>query len=137
MLPIYTKDRLIGWCRQALRFVLPMECVSYGTELGSDPVPCFCTTCWQNIRPLQQPTCAICSFKNRGTYRLAKPLARLMIDALSGEIDVDMIIPVPLHQTRLREREFNQSLLLADQLGQHLAKPVVATGLVRIAATDP
>ena len=183
MLPIYTKDRLIGWCRQALRFVLPVECVSCGAELGSDPVPCFCTTCWQNIRPLQQPACAvcdqpfvspiattyspnhlchacqtrppafqrawtlfpylpplkdaICSFKYRGTYRLAKPLARLMIDALPGEIDVDMIIPVPLHQTRLREREFNQSLLLADQLGQHLAKPVVATGLVRIAATDP
>lgn len=183
MLHACTKDRLIDWCRQALRFVLPVECLSCGTELGADPAPCFCSICWQSIRPLQQPACAICdqpfvspaattftpnhhchhcqerppafqrawtlfpylpplkdaicSFKYRGTYTLAKPLARLMIDALPSEIDIDMIIPVPLHPTRLREREFNQSLLLADQLGRHLARPVSATSLVRISATDP
>jgi ComF family protein len=68
---------------------------------------------------------------------MAKPLARLMISALPREIDVDMIIPVPLHPTRLRAREFNQSLLLADQLSRHLARPVSAAHLVRIAATDP
>lgn len=68
---------------------------------------------------------------------MAKPLARLMISALPGEIDIDMIIPVPLHPSRLREREFNQSLLLADQLSRHLARPVSAATLVRITATDP
>ena len=68
---------------------------------------------------------------------MAKPLARLMISALPSEIDIDVIIPVPLHPTRLRAREFNQSLLLADQLSRHLARPVSAAHLVRIAATDP
>lgn len=178
-----TQDRLIGWCRQALRFVLPVECIACGHSLSTDPVPFFCTPCWQTIRPLQQPVCArcdqpfvspaattytpdhqcqdcqqrppdfqrawtlfpylpplreaICSFKYRGKYTLARPLARLMISALPGEIDVDMIIPVPLHLARLRAREFNQSLLLADQLSRHLARPVSATHLVRITATDP
>jgi ComF family protein len=60
-----------------------------------------------------------------------------MISALPREIDVDIIIPVPLHPTRLRGREFNQSLLLADQLGRHMARPVSATNLVRVSATDP
>jgi len=60
-----------------------------------------------------------------------------MISALPSRIDVDVMMPVPLHPTRLRAREFNQSLLLADQLGRHLALPVSATNLVRIAATDP
>jgi len=60
-----------------------------------------------------------------------------MISALPSGIDVDVIIPVPLHPARLRAREFNQSLLLADQLSRHLARPVSATNLVRIAATDP
>jgi ComF family protein len=60
-----------------------------------------------------------------------------MISALPSGIDVDVIIPVPLHPARLRAREFNQSLLLADQLNRHLARPVSATNLVRIAATDP
>jgi ComF family protein len=178
-----TKDRLIGWCRQALRFVLPVECLTCGTSLSTDPVPFFCTACWQNIRPLHQPACAscdqpfvseastthtpdhqcqncqkrppafqrawtlfpylpplreaICSFKYRGKHTLARPLARLMISALPGEIDVDMIVPVPLHSTRLRAREFNQSLLLADQLSRYLTRPVSTTNLVRITATDP
>ena len=68
---------------------------------------------------------------------MAKPLARLMINALPREIDADVIIPVPLHPARLRAREFNQSLLLADQLGRHMARPVSARNLVRVAATDP
>ena len=178
-----TQDRLIGWCRQALRFVLPVECISCGHSLSTDPVPFFCTACWQGIHTLQKPACArcdqpfvsqaataytpnhqcqhcqerppafqrawtlfpylpplreaICSFKYHGKHTLARPLARLMIRALPSDIDVDMIIPVPLHPTRLRAREFNQSLLLADQIGSHLARPVSATNLVRITATDP
>ena len=177
------QDRLFGWCRQALRFVLPVECLAYGHPLSIDPVPFFCISCWQNIHPLRQPACArcdqpfvseaataytpnhlcqdcqkrppdfqrawtlfpylpplreaICSFKYRGKHTLAKPLARLMISALPRELDVDMIIPVPLHPARLRGREFNQSLLLADQLARHMARPVSTTNLIRMTATDP
>ncbi|HKQ35654.1 MAG TPA: ComF family protein [Nitrospiraceae bacterium] len=178
-----TQDRLIGWCRQALRFVLPVECLTCGNALSTDPVPFFCRACWHSIRPLQQPACvrcdqpfvspaattytpnhqcqncqerppdfqrtwtlfpylpplreAICSFKYRSKHTLARPLARLMISALPRGIDADVIIPVPLHPARLRAREFNQSLLLADQLSHHMGRPVSATNLVRIAATDP
>jgi ComF family protein len=60
-----------------------------------------------------------------------------MISALPRELDIDMIIPVPLHPTRLRGREFNQSLLLADQLARYMDRPVSATNLIRITATDP
>ena len=178
-----SQDRLIGWCRQALRFVLPVECFTCGTMLSTDPVPFFCSACWQSIRPLQQPACvrcdqpfvspaatiyspdhqcqnclerppayerawtlfpylpplreAICSFKYRGKHTLTRPLARLMISALPPGVDADVIIPVPLHPARLRAREFNQSLLLADQLSRHLARPVSPINLVRVAATDP
>jgi predicted amidophosphoribosyltransferase len=58
-----------------------------------------------------------------------------MISALPSEIDIDMIIPVPLHPIRLRAREFNQSFLLVDQLSHHLARSVSATHLVRITGT--
>jgi ComF family protein len=60
-----------------------------------------------------------------------------MISAMPGDIDIDLIVPVPLHPTRLRAREFNQSLLLADQLSRYMARQVSATNLVRITATDP
>jgi competence protein ComFC len=36
----------------------------------------------------------------------------------------DIIVPVPLHPARLRERGFNQAALLADQLGRYLSVPV-------------
>ena len=178
-----TQDRLLGWCRQTIRFVLPVECLTCGNSLTTDPVPFFCTACWHTIRPLQHPVCARCdqpfvspaataytpnhycqqcqerppefqrawtlfpylpplreaiySFKYRSKHTLARPLARLMINALPRGLDVDVIVPVPLHPTRLRAREFNQSLLLADQLGRHLARPVSASNLVRVTATDP
>lgn len=38
--------------------------------------------------------------------------------------NVDLIIPVPLHQTRYRERGFNQSERIAAGIGQSLKKPV-------------
>jgi ComF family protein len=91
-------------------------------------------TLYPYVPPLQD---AICLFKYRGKVGLAKPLAQLMLGALPRTIDVDAILPVPLHPTRLRAREFNQSLLLAERLGRHLGKPVLATALARVLPTNP
>jgi ComF family protein len=60
-----------------------------------------------------------------------------MIDRLPPLDEIDLIIPVPLHAERLREREFNQSLLLADRIGRHLNIPVSCTALTRIAPAPP
>lgn len=49
--------------------------------------------------------------------------------------DVDMVIPVPLHKRRLRERGYNQSLLLAEQLVRVWQLPLYAEGLVRTVNT--
>jgi ComF family protein len=43
----------------------------------------------------------------------------------------DVIIPVPLHKRRLRERGYNQSALLADRLGTALQVPVLHNALYR------
>ncbi len=91
-------------------------------------------TLFPYIPPLQA---AICLFKYRGKIALARPLANLMITAFPENLDADLIMPVPLHPTRLRTREFNQSLLLADYLARHLTRPVSARNLVRSVATDP
>lgn len=56
-------------------------------------------------------------FKYSGRAGLAQPLGMLMqavlLDNWSRE-DIDWVVPVPLHRKRLRERGFNQSLLLAQ-----------------------
>lgn len=46
-------------------------------------------------------------------------------------------MPVPLHVQRLREREFNQSALLANPLSHHLGLPLVLGQLMRIRQTVP
>lgn len=85
-------------------------------------------TLYPYLSPLQE---AIRLFKYSGKVSLAAPLALLMIDRLPPLESIDVIIPVPLHIARLREREFNQSLLLADRIGSHLNIPVSCTDLVR------
>ncbi len=61
---------------------------------------------------------------------LVKSIVALMADVLKEAQDAflketDCLVPVPLHPVRFREREFNQSELLADRLSQTLQKPVV------------
>jgi ComF family protein len=60
-----------------------------------------------------------------------------MIDALPNSLSIDVIMPVPLHPRRLREREFNQSLLLADLIALRLELPVAYANLVRIIPSPP
>lgn len=47
-----------------------------------------------------------------------------------------VIVPVPLHPRRLRERGFNQAELLAREVGQGLRVPVLAAAVRRVLATE-
>jgi ComF family protein len=52
-------------------------------------------------------------------------------------VHLDMIIPVPLSPARLRNREYNQSLLLADRVSQARNIPLSYDNLVRTRETAP
>ncbi len=80
---------------------------------------------------------AICLYKYRGKVSLRDALVQLMVGHWPDVEPVDVVIPVPLHPTRLREREFNQVLLLADGLGRRVGAPVRPTMLVRSRETRP
>jgi competence protein ComFC len=63
-------------------------------------------------------------FKYRGERHLALPLAALMNCRLQEwGITFDLITPVPLHPRRLRERGYNQSALMAEELSRRAGKP--------------
>lgn len=80
---------------------------------------------------------AIHSFKYRGRTGLAKPLGLLAVEAMNRLPPVDCLVPVPLHPSRLREREFNQALLLCDRVGGLLDLPVIPDILERVRRTPP
>jgi ComF family protein len=84
---------------------------------------------------------AIHQLKYQDLRALAAPLGQLMAEGwanLSRDEDgFDVIVPVPLHRARLRQRGYNQAALLARALGAHLQRPVAEDTLVRVKATAP
>ncbi len=74
---------------------------------------------------------AIHALKYDGTPDLAGPLTPLLLDAWqSMSQTIGILVPVPLHARRLRERGYNQSELLSRRLSARCGIPVEA-GLLR------
>lgn len=80
---------------------------------------------------------AVHLFKYRKKFALADALGALMDHAPIGTVHVDVIIPVPLSPARLRHREYNQSLLLADRLSEAKHIPLSYDNLIRTRETAP
>jgi ComF family protein len=78
-------------------------------------------------------------FKFETQLEWAPPLVELLEIAYAGlELPApDLILPVPLHPKRLKERGFNQSGLLAGELARKLRVPVSFNTIVRKNPTQP
>ncbi|MFZ2161697.1 MAG: ComF family protein [Sideroxyarcus sp.] len=72
-------------------------------------------------------------------YRERLILVKFLADALPRRITSrpDCIVALPLHPARLRERGFNQSLLLARRISRQLDIPLLADACERIRNTPP
>jgi ComF family protein len=111
------------------------------------PVALICGQCRRRPPPFVSTTAAL---------RYAEPADRLVIDlkfrdrlpaarllgALLGDVVADVeppevLLPVPLHPARLRERGFNQALELARPLARRFDRPLLIDAVRRIRATPP
>jgi ComF family protein len=69
---------------------------------------------------------------------LAGPLGELMAETWEqAGLQGDLIAPVPLHPRRFRQRGYNQSALLALELGRRLEMPVREDAMQRTRHTAP
>jgi len=68
---------------------------------------------------------------------LARTMARFMAPLRGVPSGDEMVVPVPLHRWRLWSREFNQSALVAAELGRRWQLPVEPLALRRARATPP
>ena len=81
---------------------------------------------------------SIHQLKYRNLRALAQPLAKLLQDYLvANPVPGEVLVPVPLHQKRLKERGYNQSRLLARELGKLINLPVVDDCLIRQRHASP
>ncbi|HVC45501.1 MAG TPA: ComF family protein [Candidatus Binataceae bacterium] len=84
----------------------------------------------------------VASIIRRHKYGLDQSLAHALAECLGNELplpaaDYDLVIPVPLHSSRLRWRGFNQAAMLAIAVGRRGGRTVDLKSLVRVRATPP
>lgn len=145
------------FCPGCFQAVVPLEqplCIGCGTMVsGADGPDPLCASCRDQAPAFDRARAAfayqgslrevIQCLKYRGQTQLAGPLGQLMHAVYRRfwqPADVDLILPVPLHRRRLRERGFNQALLLVRRWPRAAGEPRVpleCSVLVRTRATAP
>jgi ComF family protein len=138
-------------CWSALRFPEGKLCPRCGAELGGrEGESQVCDPCeaGENLFDKGLWVCgyneamrsAIHTLKYERKSRMARFLSDLMVSSIGEfmeEAKAEVLLPVPIHRKKLREREFNQASLLAKGIGKVYNIPVVEGCLVRDRETPP
>lgn len=74
-------------------------------------------------------------FKFSGSLAAGRELATCWLSSGVPPVIPELLVPVPLHTSRLRQRGYNQALELARPLARHLGLPVAHDVLGRARAT--
>lgn len=83
---------------------------------------------------------AIRRLKYAPDFSLTRTLAQMLDTVLAAEMklkEIELVIPVPLHRGRLKERGFNQALVLAKELCRHRRLRLDYHNLQRVRHTLP
>ena len=154
-------DLILQLFYSAANIFLPSVCPICGIKAARHPSP-ICNNCEELILSGQVPaprsmtrikkawTCrfyedtmikCIHQFKYRGKTRMINIFEKMFEKVLSKDIlfrySIDLIIPVPLHKKRQRERGYNQSEIIAKQLSEIYCLPMFSKILIKTKNTVP
>lgn len=126
-------------------WVEPPFCTRCGRAVVSDGVCARCRTSPLRIERIRAATYlegvlrqAVHLLKYSGRTALAAPLGEMMAAYWTRHpMPADVVVPVPLHVSRLRKRGYNQAALLARALAQRTGLAVDERTLMRQRATAP
>jgi len=132
-------DYICGSCRQALSVIPLPICPGCGRPQSQGKLCPECVDWPGDIDGIRSPFFfdgvirqAIHELKYRNLRTLVVPLAEILYDYFKkNQIPGEVLVPVPLHRKRFRERGYNQSALLARELGRLSGLPVAEDCLVR------
>lgn len=77
----------------------------------------------------------VAALKYHSRLVLADYFGQRLADCIDPDALPDVIVPVPIHGKRLRQRGYNQTLLLARIMAKRLQRPVAVHDLVRVRDT--
>lgn len=147
---VMPKGRLIcPECLKKLSFVKNPVCKKCGKEVISTDTE-FCFDCIRHKRTFEYGR-GLVNYEENTRQSMAKIKYRNKREYLDfyGEaicvryhtiirrMDADVLVPVPVHPSRKRERGFNQAELLARRIGERLGIPVCPDMLIRNKKTMP
>jgi ComF family protein len=126
-------------CQRAIHRLQGSVCSSCGERLLGEPAPeRRCLECIRFARPFARAVAygsyegelraVIHLLKYQRVRPAAAVLGRMLAESVAGllEESVDgstMVIPIPLHRTKQRQRGFNQTELIARAMLEHLSAP--------------
>ena len=134
--------------RKTIELVLPAHCVGCGMRGAY-----LCAACIDGMTPASPTTVdgagyafdsatspfaydgvarkAVHHLKFRHLRAIAPVMGEAMAAIVPASLALDAVVPVPLHRSRLRERGYNQSALLASHVARALGVPFLPDVLSR------
>ena len=139
---------LCSACRGQIRFITSRFCEKCGKPLESMYLPTKCPDCIQSTHYFTKGfSCVeyddnikklVYDLKYHNKRYLAYHMAEMMTERFMkmGWGKPDLIVPIPLHRKKERDRGFNQSALIARYIGAFLGIPVECKGVLRMKETE-
>jgi ComF family protein len=143
---VHERDLCIGCAEDLLHNHHPCACCALPLPPGSPPGslcgicsrkrPAF-DRCYAALQYDDNTGFLISGLKFHQKLNHARLLSQLLIDYLEQQRAPlpDLILPVPLHRQRLRERGYNQALEIARPIGRHFGLPIEPRLCRRVRAT--
>ncbi len=145
--PVAEQGLLCGDCFRRTSFIVEPYCTRCGVPFASGECR-VCDACLADPPLFDQARAAlrydraaqplVLPLKHADRTDLAPFLGRQMARAGAELLDrADVLVPVPLHRSRLFRRRYNQAALLAVVLAELSGKPTLLDALVRPHSTPP
>lgn len=138
-------DFICSACLKSLARITPPLCPRCGRPQLNNVICPVCVGWQASIDGIRAPfkfdgaiRQAIHELKYQNVRAIASFLGQWLSDYLAANpLPGEVLVPVPLHRQRLRERGYNQSRLLARELSRLTGLPLVDDCLVRQRYTTP
>ena len=144
--PVEAQGQFCAACFRATSFISAPFCARCGVPFSHAGPEAVCPGClrhppnWGQARAAMayddQAKKLLLPFKHADRPEQARPLAAMMARAGAALLArAGLIVPVPLHRSRLRARRYNQAALLARALARHGQRPMLPDALIRARPT--
>ena len=143
------KEDICLSCRRKLHYIKEPKCKKCGKEIAKNEQE-YCRDCQRFTHAfdkgasvfaydkVMQRSISMFKYHNRREY--AKIYAKEMYRYCERFLKMcapDVILPVPIHKHKKRQRGFNQAELVATELGKLMQIPVDTEYLIRVEKTTP